>query len=266
MASGIGGATFFAPIFILGLKLPPDVAVGVGLLTEIFGFSSGLIAYVRKRLIDYSLGRLLLVGTIPMALLGSWLSSRIAPDILKTILGMGLIGIAVSFLKAPDHQEIARADAGIQADSRVAPPQTCLTAATGETVCYTACNRAAGMLISGVGGLFVGLISTGLGELNGYFLMRRCRVPSKVSVATSVFVVAFTAFSGAVGHMLQFLQSGSDTLTTVANIVIFTIPGVIVGAQIGAKIAGVIPPKALERGLGALFLLIAILTIGEVAR
>lgn len=52
-----------------------------------------------------------------------------------------------------------------------------------------------GRLIAGVGGLFVGMISTGLGELNGYFLLQRCRVPSKVSVATSIFVVALTALS-----------------------------------------------------------------------
>jgi uncharacterized membrane protein YfcA len=39
------------------------------------------------------------------------------------------------------------------------------------------------------------MISTGLGELNGYFLLQRCRVPSKVSVATSIFVVALTALS-----------------------------------------------------------------------
>jgi hypothetical protein len=32
------------------------------------------------------------------------------------------------------------------------------------------------------------MISTGLGELNGYLLLQSCRVPSKVAVATSAFV------------------------------------------------------------------------------
>ena len=52
MASGIGGATFFAPLLIIGLQLPPEVAIGTGLITEVFGFASGLYAYTRKRLID----------------------------------------------------------------------------------------------------------------------------------------------------------------------------------------------------------------------
>jgi uncharacterized membrane protein YfcA len=71
MASGVGGATFFSPIFILGLGLPAEVAIGTGLITEVFGFASGLIAYIRKRLIDFSLGLTLLVVTVPLALIGT---------------------------------------------------------------------------------------------------------------------------------------------------------------------------------------------------
>lgn len=44
MASGVGGATFFAPIFMLALRLSPEVAIGAGLITEVFGFASGVIA------------------------------------------------------------------------------------------------------------------------------------------------------------------------------------------------------------------------------
>jgi hypothetical protein len=66
---GGGGATFFSPLFILALGLPPEVAIGTGLITEVFGFASGLYAYARKRLIDYRLGVALLAATIPMALL-----------------------------------------------------------------------------------------------------------------------------------------------------------------------------------------------------
>lgn len=70
MASGIGGAVFFSPIFLLWLKLEPTVAIGVALVTELFGFSSGLIAYVRAKLIDYRLGAQLLMFSIPGAIVG----------------------------------------------------------------------------------------------------------------------------------------------------------------------------------------------------
>jgi hypothetical protein len=45
MSSGIGGAIFFSPLFMLGLKLEPRIAVGAALANELCGFSSGLVAY-----------------------------------------------------------------------------------------------------------------------------------------------------------------------------------------------------------------------------
>lgn len=265
MASGVGGATFFTPILILALRLPPDVAIGTGLITEVFGFASGVGAYVRRRLIDYRLGTALLVATVPSALVGSWLAGVLEPTFLKIVLGMGLLAVAASFLRAPEAEEIGRADAAIREDFGDDRAETRLITADGEEIRYTVCNRTEGRLIAGVGGLFVGLISTGLGELNGYFLLRRCRVPSKVSVATSVFVVAFTALSAASGHLLQFVRAGGSDLETVASIVAFTIPGVLIGAQIGAAVASGIPQRTLELGLGVLFTLIALLTLGEAA-
>ncbi len=77
MASAVEGATFFTPLFILALGLPPEIAIGTGLITEVFGFASGLYAYARKRLIDYKLGGVLLMVTIPMALLGTYASGYI---------------------------------------------------------------------------------------------------------------------------------------------------------------------------------------------
>ena len=264
MASGVGGATFLSPLLIIALRLPPEVAIGTGLITEVFGFASGLSAYARKRLIDYRLGISLLVATIPMALLGTWLSGRTEPDILKVILGVGLFAVSTSFLRAPEHKDVTRLDGAIRQEYGGAEAETCLISAKGSQICYTVCNRNEGRLIAGLGGLFVGLISTGLGELNGYFLLQRCRVPSVVSVATSVFVVAITAVSAATGHLVQFAQTGGDALDTVFSLVIFTVPGVILGAQLGSSVASRISQHALEKGLGILFAMVAALTLGEV--
>ncbi len=257
MASGVGGATFFAPILILGLRLSPEVAIGTGLMTEVFGFASGLTAYVRRKLIDYRLGRNLLMVAVPAGILGAWLASRIPADVLKIVLAMGLIALALSFLRAPDHEDVRLLDEEIGGKGGERGPEvTSLRTAEGEEIRYVVCNRTEGGLIAGVGALFMGMISSGLGELNGYFLLQRCRVPSRVAVATSVFVVAVTALTAAVGHLVHFVQSGPEVLSTVTNIVIFTIPGVIVGGQIGPVVASRISQKTLERGLGVLFLIV----------
>ncbi|MEJ2554881.1 MAG: sulfite exporter TauE/SafE family protein [Anaerolineae bacterium] len=264
MASGVEGATFFSPLFMLALGLPPQVAIGAGLITEVFGFGSGLAAYARKRLIDYRLGLALLVVSIPMALLGTLVSGWVKPDILKVVLGVGLFVVALSFLRAPEYKDVARMDTYILQEYGSEKAETYLTTSEGEEIRYKVCNRIEGRLIAGVGGLFMGMVSTGLGEMNGYFLLQRCRVPSKVSVATSVLVVAATALIASAGHVFQFVRSGGDALSTVLSIVVFTVPGVIIGGQLGSRIASRIPQRALELGLAVLFILVAALTLMQV--
>ena len=59
--SGIAGSALFAPIFLVVFPfLGPEyqfpgvaAAIGVALLTATFGLSSGVVAYLRRRLIDF---------------------------------------------------------------------------------------------------------------------------------------------------------------------------------------------------------------------
>ncbi len=264
MASGVEGATFFTPLFILALGLPAEIAIGTGLITEVFGFASGLTAYARRRLIDYRLGLSLLVVTIPMALLGTWVAGLVAAEILKAILGVGLFVVAASFLRTPEPRQVKQQDAAIEEEYGGDKAETCLVTRDGERICYSVCNRTEGRALAGVGALFLGMISTGLGELNGYFLLRRCWVPSRVAVATSVFVVAVTALLASTGHFIKFAQAGGETLSTVLSLVMFTVPGVIVGGQMGPLVSRRISQHSLERGLAALFILVAALMIWEI--
>lgn len=264
MASGIGGATFFSPLFILALRLPPEVAIGTALITELFGFGSGLLAYGRQRVIDYKLGLLMLAATVPLAILGTLAAGVIEPDILKVILGVGLAAVAISFLHTPREQEIQQMTAAAIEYAERQGAETCITAKDGEKICYRVDRKVQGMITAGVGGLFVGLISTGLGELNDYFLLRRCKVPSRVGVATSVFVIAVTVLVASGSHVVRFAQAGPETLLKVASIVVFTVPGVLIGGQVGPAIASKIPDRVMELSLGVLFVTIALLTIGEV--
>jgi hypothetical protein len=261
MASGVGGATFFSPLFILGLGLSPELAVGSGLVVEVFGFGSGVYAYVRRQLIDYRVGGMLLSATVPASIAGVVIAHFADADLLKLILGMGLFSVAISFLRAPDEETEAALDEMAQEDADEAG--TCLVTADDEEICYTVCNKTEGRLISGVGGLFVGMVSSGLGELNGYFLLQRCRVPSSVSVATSVFVVAITALVASAGHVFQVAQGGLTGLTTMGSLLLFTVPGVVIGAQLGPELAERVPDRGMEIGLGVLFTITAGLLLLE---
>lgn len=261
MASGVEGGTFFAPIFMLALGLPPEVAIGAALITEVFGFSSGLVAYARKKLIDYRLGLTLLTATVPAALVGTWAAGWIDPNLLKIVFSLGLIAIAFSFLRPHEETTPVMAVAGINTSTQ--EPETCIITAAGKEHRYTINNPTQGQMVAGLGGVLIGLLSTGLGEVNGFYLLKRCRMPSQVAIATNVFIVAITALVASCGHFVNFVQEGGETLETVLNLVSFTVPGVIIGAQLGSFVASHIPQQTLERSLAVLFALVAAITLGQ---
>ena len=260
-ATGIEGATFFSPIFILALRLDPRIAIGTALITEVFGFGSGVAAYIRRKLIDYQLAIQLLVVTVPLAAVGAYFAGQVPSAILKAIFGLGLLVIGVVFLRSPAAAETDRLDGGIRADYPPAKAERRIVAADGQEICYTVCNRAEGRAVCGVGGLFMGLIGSGQGELNGFFLLRRCRVPSKVAVATSAFVVAITALTASLGYAVSFLNSGAGVLNQVLGLVIYTVPGVIIGGQLGPALATRLDSYKMERLLAVIFILIGIITV-----
>jgi uncharacterized membrane protein YfcA len=263
--AGIGGATFFSPLFVVVLGLEPNVAIGTALITEVFGFASGVTAHWRARAIDWRLWGRLTIVAVPAAVAGSLLGGSIDPTVLNVVLGVGLLAIGISFVRHYDHQA---EDAAIARGEGVVRPwvERSVVTRDGEEFSYRLCRRREGMFAAGIGGGFVGLISTGLGEANSYALVKRCRVPTRVTVATSVAVVAITALVASAAHLFDFVREGTDVLDTVRSITLFTVPGVIIGGQLGPRALGRIPGHRLIRVLGWLFLFVALLTLVEALR
>ncbi|MFQ5948211.1 MAG: sulfite exporter TauE/SafE family protein, partial [Acidimicrobiia bacterium] len=212
---------------------------------------------------DWRLVKGLLVASVPAAVVGSLLAGSVDADLLKVVLGIGLLGVAVVFIR---HHDSPQEDAAIGRGEGVIEPSFSRTIITqdGQRYTYRVCRTGEGRLFAGVGGLFVGLISTGLGELNSYALVKRCRVPSRITVATSVAVVAGTVLAASSTHVVDFVRDGGDAISTVLSLVTFTVPGVLIGGQLGPRLAHRIPGDTLIRFLGWLFLGIAAITIGEV--
>jgi uncharacterized membrane protein YfcA len=259
MASGVGGAVFFSPLFILVLGLQPKVAIGAALMTELFGFSSGLLAYVRSGLIDYSLGKALIIFAVPAAIIGTLLSHYIPPDILKAAFATGAIYVGYRIFAAwrQDKREANAPPIPLEPAENF---ESELMDASGRVFRYTVCNTAQGKLFATVGGMFVGMISVGLGELMDFHLVSRCRVPTPVAVATTVFAVVVTVLAASIGHMYDFaVHSPPATITQVLSIVTFTIPGALIGGQIGPRLQQFVPPDIMKLGLSALFVLVGCL-------
>ena len=258
MSSGIGGAVFFSPLLMIGLRLEPGIAVGIALTTELFGFSSGLLAYAKAKLIDYSLGIKLLLFSIPFAILGTIYGSEVSPNILKTIFATGIVFIGYQLYTSWRTEEREKAEQSYTEEFQTSYESE-LTDREGKVYRYTVCNKGMGRMFASIGGAFLGMISVGLAELQEYHLVARCKIPTPVAVATSIFVVVITVLVASAGHFYAFIfHSSPETLAQVLNVIIFSIPGVVIGGQIGPKLQKLIPADIMKVSIAILFVAIGI--------
>ena len=84
--SGFGGGILFFPIFIYVLNLNVPEAVGTGMITELCGMSSAMIAYARQRQVEFDLALPMVIISFPGLVIGLHLTASINPAIPKTLL------------------------------------------------------------------------------------------------------------------------------------------------------------------------------------
>jgi uncharacterized membrane protein YfcA len=255
LSAGVSGALFFSPFFMLVVGLTPSQAIGAGLLTEVFGMGNGLRSYVKQRVVDFRTAKWLLAGSVPAIVVGSFAAHYVDPGVLKLIFGGGLLllGGFLVYYESPDQCEPGEREGEFLQKKNSGRGTTELVATDGETFTYDTCWRPPGLALSTIGGFVTGLISAGLPEIVTTQLIVRCRIPPRVAVATSVFVLAITAVAGAVVHAL--------TATPVWYVVAWSIPGVLVGGTIGTRIGKYLPSELMETGLGVVFGLVGVIVL-----
>lgn len=262
MLCGIGGAALFTPIFIILFPLlGPEytlkstvAAIGAALLTSTFGFSSGFIGYYRNRLIDFSLAWKFLRISAPVAVVGAFFS-HFAPD-WALISGYALLVLTLALVLEFFHSsELAPSLDEHEENSGAGRKK--LINRTGREYAYR--SPKIGLIsgvITGVGAFLTGMVSVGVGEVVMPQLTKR-GVPAPVAAATSVAVVIVTLASASFTQISKLIAEGGFAAAP-WNLVIYTIPGVIIGGQLGPRLQGMVSHRRMERAIGALFLIISI--------
>jgi len=193
------------------VKLHSTVAIGTALITELFGFSSGFSAYVKAKLIDFKLGRKLLLYSIPAAIVGILIAPYFPANVLKAIFGVGIIFIGLQIFTFWRQEQKERLNKEIELDSQQHFDSTIIDS-KGRIYRYTVLGKSIGAGFAFIGGTFLGMISVGLAELMEYQLVAKCKVPSPVAVATSIFVVVITVLVASIGHVNGFVGQGAEAL------------------------------------------------------
>ncbi|MEM2989505.1 MAG: sulfite exporter TauE/SafE family protein [Candidatus Bathyarchaeia archaeon] len=238
---GVGGGFVVVPALTMIYGIDPKNAVGTSSLMIVFTAISSTIAYAMQRRIDYRVGALMTLGTVPGGILGAYATNFVKSKELAAL--FGIFEIAIAIRMAMDPKGIAKGERA--ADGKWVWERV-LVDSKGELFRYRA-NIPPALAMSFLGGFASGFFGIGGGAVMVPVMVLVARIPMHLAVADSMFMMIFTSISAATTHL--FL--GNVLLEYSLLLAI----GIIGGTQIGARIARRLRAKWLRRAFG-LFLAI----------
>ena len=257
MLSGIGGAALFTPIFILLFPLlGPEyalhstiAAITAALITQTFGFLSGFAGYYRRKLIDYALARRILRVAVPVAVLGALTANLVHDAILIASYAslVAVLAFVMWFNRPPGGEQTV----GLEAPART------IVDSRGHTYRYAIPDLGVrSYALTGLGAFLTGMVSVGIGEVTISKLSRK-GLPIGVAAATSVLVVIVTVVFASTTLAVQLIHDGGWTAVP-WDLLVYDIPGVLIGGQIGPRLQGRIAAHTMRRAIAILFVVLAI--------
>ncbi|MBI2886957.1 MAG: sulfite exporter TauE/SafE family protein [Chloroflexi bacterium] len=208
--TGVGGGAILTPLLVLVVGVKPSVAIGTDLAYAALTKMVGGWKHAHGGTTDLSLALRLACGSVPGALLGSWLLTALqasGEDSLRHILGFALILAAgASLLRALGFT---------------------WNIGHGETPGW----RGAPLLGLGIG-VLVGLTSVGAGSLLMAVFALLYRLPAGKAVGTDILHGAVLASVAAMAHGLE----GRIDPIMVVTLLTGSVPGVLLGSWLCVRI------------------------------
>lgn len=237
-STGISGANFWVPVFILWLGLDPRTAFWLALVTMLFGSASGLVRHRRRGTIDRRSALRLLAVSGPAAVVGSLAAPAVPAGALSVLFGL----FAVLYGGLLLHRALGRR-----------PPAASL-------------SDEPSAIWPAVGGLLTGLISVGLGAvLLPRMLASRRFAHHAGAIGTSLLAVFLTSFAAAIARLRgEFVAELGRSLPEILGLMVFVVPAVLVGGQIGPTVAWRLDRRAMSIYAGSLLVAIGILMLGRI--
>ena len=218
--AGISAAAVISPMLIAFLDIPAYQAVGIALASDVLASGVSAWTYYRNGNLDVRNGLIMMLTVLVFTLVGSWVSSLIPSQTMGSFSTVMTLLLGIKFLVRPvmtTRQAMASVSAGKRAMQSV--------------IC--------GMMI----GFICGFVGAGGGMMMLLVLTSVLGYELKTAVGTSVFIMAFTALTGAASH---FAIDGAPDLSVLLLCVVFTL----LFAQLGARLANRSTPERLNRMVG----------------
>ena len=226
--AGMSAAAAISPILITFLRMPPYEAVGIALASDVLASGISAYTYGKNKNLDIKNGIVMMVTVLTFTAVGSYVSSLVPSTTMGNFSVFMTMILGIKFIVKPvmttkESMEI------LDAKMRIIR------------------SVISGMMI----GFICGFVGAGGGMMMLLVLTTVLGYELKTAVGTSVFVMSFTALTGAVSH---FAIDGLPDMWCLAVCVLSTL----LWARIAARIANKANPLTLNRITGVILVVIGL--------
>jgi uncharacterized protein len=269
MSSGISAGNFWVPVYLLWARFEPPVAFWMTLATMLCGYGSGVVRNLRQETLDRRIISYHLPFTIPAALVGGYMAPVLNISWLVLLFGLFVlvygVHMLVHLLKVT-AEESARQGLDLPSPVGKKSRMFFLSAAARYHFRSLSFWDRAGVRDGAtalLGGILVGLITVGLGELLLPRLLTACKSLSPAEIVGSTVLLIFvTSLAAALARLNgPFLAGLSEQRTTLLGAMVFAGPGVILGGQLGPMVARRLNAHTLRWYAAVILLLVGILML-----
>ena len=229
--AGMSAAAVISPMLITFLGMDPYMAVGIALSSDVLASAVSAYTYGKNKNLDIRNGLIMMVSVLAFTVVGSFIASLVPSATMGNFSVFMTFLLGVKFILRPV----------------MTTKETMLSVSAGKRALQSVrCGVAIGFVCGFVGaggGMMMLLILT---TVLGYEL--------KTAVGTSVFIMAFTALTGAVSH---FAIGGAPDWTVWGLCVVFTL----LWARIAAVLANKATPKTLNRVTGIVLVVLGVVVL-----
>ena len=225
---GMSAAAVISPMLITFLGMDPYMAVGIALSSDVLASAISAYTYAKNKNIDIKNGLIMMGSVLVFTVVGSYISSLVPSATMGNFSVFMTFLLGIKFIVRP-VMTTKEAMQGVSAKKRAIQSLVC------------------GMLI----GFICGFVGAGGGMMMLLILTSVLGYELKTAVGTSVFIMAFTAFTGAASH---FAIGGMPDWTVWLLCVVFTL----IWARIAALFANKATPKTLNRVTGVILVMLGI--------
>ena len=216
--AGMSAAAVISPVLITFLGMDPYMAVGIALASDVLASAVSAYTYGKNKNLDIRNGLIMMVSVLTFTVVGSYVSSLVPSRTMGSFSVFMTLLLGIKFIVRP-VMTTKEAMQGVSAKKRAVQSIVC------------------GLLI----GFICGFVGAGGGMMMLLILTSVLGYELKTAVGTSVFIMAFTAFTGSISH---FAIGGAPDWT----VLVFTL----LWARIAAVFANKATPKTLNRATGVI--------------